>query len=62
MLHALWYRFKTGLLTIRKMSAMGHKRTSTHLFDHLVSAEQDGLGHFEAERFGGLAIEDELEF
>src|SRR5262249_57652178 len=33
-----------------------------HLFDHLVSAEQDRLRHIEAERFGGLAIEDELEF
>jgi hypothetical protein len=32
------------------------------LFDHLVGAEQKRLGHFETERFGGLAIQDELEF
>jgi len=42
------------------MSALGHKRTSTGLLDHLVSAEQDGLGHFETECLSGLPIEDEL--
>ena len=43
------------------MSALGHKRTFA-IFDHLIGAKQDGLGHFKAERLGGLAIEDELKF
>ena len=32
------------------------------LFDHLVGAEQCRSRYFEAERSGGLKIEDELEF
>ena len=42
------------------MSAKCQKRTWTELFDHLVGAEQDGLGYFEAERLGDFAIEDKL--
>src|SRR5262245_60102211 len=33
---------------------------TSRLFDHFIGAEQDGLGQFEAECLGGLAIEDEL--
>jgi hypothetical protein len=32
------------------------------LFDHLVGAQQQGCGHVEAERFGGLEIDDQLDF
>jgi len=32
------------------------------LIDHLVRAKQDGLGHFETECRGSLAVKDKLEF
>src|SRR5262249_6783702 len=43
------------------MSALGHKRTYGHSFDHLVGASEQRLRHGEAERFGGLEIDRKLE-
>jgi hypothetical protein len=31
------------------------------LFDHLIGAQQEGLGHLEAEHLGGGEIEDQVE-
>ena len=38
------------------------KRTSSDLFDHLVSAILDRLRHGNAECFGGLEIDIQLDF
>ena len=39
------------------MQAIYHRE----LFDHLIGPEQHGLGNREAQRPGGLEIDDELE-
>ena len=56
----LLYPRKRTCAAHKPMSAKCQKRTWTELFDHLVGAEQDGLGYFEAERLGDFAIEDKL--
>jgi hypothetical protein len=38
------------------------KLVARSLFDHLISAQQQGCGHVEAQRFGSLEIDDELYF
>jgi putative ABC transport system substrate-binding protein len=35
---------------------------ASHSFDHIVGAGEDRLRHGEAERLGGLQIDDQLEF
>jgi hypothetical protein len=42
------------------MSALGQKRTSRHLFDHLVGALQKRFRDGKAKCFGGLEIDDKL--
>ena len=37
------------------------KRTSRHLFDHLVGEQQERFGYREAKRLGRLEIDNELE-
>src|SRR5262249_35211991 len=44
------------------MSAMCQKRTSSHLFDHLVGGDLQGLWQRDAERFGSFEVEDQLNF
>src|SRR5262249_53622492 len=44
------------------MSALGQKRTSPFLFDHLVGATLYRLRHGNAECFGGLEVDIQLEF
>src|SRR5262249_31247165 len=43
------------------MSAKGQKRTSTRLVDHLIGARDECRGHRDAERLGGLEVNDQLE-
>jgi hypothetical protein len=43
------------------MSALGHKRTLAHLFDHLVRDREQLRGDFDAQRPGGLEINHQLE-
>src|SRR5262245_48765270 len=44
------------------MSAMGQKRTSRSLFDHLVGAILHRLRDGNAERLRGLEVEEQLDF
>src|SRR5262245_42981106 len=39
------------------MSALGQKRTSRHLFDHLVGNRKHARRNCKTERFGGLKVE-----
>src|SRR5262245_28316827 len=39
------------------MSALGQKRTSCHLFDHLIGTVEQRGGDVEAERFGRFEID-----
>src|SRR6478609_9010847 len=43
------------------MSALGQKRTSLGLFEHLVSEREQFRRDIQSERFGGLAIDYQLE-
>src|SRR5262245_53555272 len=43
------------------MSALGQKRTSPALFDHLVGARYQRLWHSDTERLRGLLIDDQLD-
>ena len=45
-----------------QMSAKGHKRTYTPLFDHLVGAPDKCVGNVDAERLGGLQVDVQLDF
>ena len=44
-----------------RLSALGHKQTRT-LFDHLVGALLEEMGHIDAERLRSLDIDNELKF
>src|SRR5262249_30077680 len=44
------------------MSAMGQKRTSRRLFDHLIGTVLHRLRHGNAERLGGLEVDEQLDF
>src|SRR5262245_17572399 len=44
------------------MSALGQKRTSSPLFDHLIGAREKRRGQDEAERLGGREIDEEFKF
>jgi hypothetical protein len=44
------------------MSALCQKRTSVASFDHLVGERKQVRWYSKAERFGGLEVDDELEF
>jgi hypothetical protein len=44
------------------MSALGQKRTSLDLFDHLVGATLYRLRHVNAKCLGGLEVDDQLDF
>jgi hypothetical protein len=37
------------------------QRSKPHLFDYLVSGDQEGRRRGQAERLGGLLVDDELE-
>jgi hypothetical protein len=43
------------------MSALGHKRTFPHLFDHLIGAGKQRQRHREAERLGGFEVDYHFE-
>src|SRR5262249_34853224 len=44
------------------MSALCQKRTSAELLDHLIGARKHRRRHGEAERFGGLEVDDQFVF
>ena len=49
-------------LTCRWRSRPQHHKRTLGSFDHLVGALLKLQGHLEAERFGGLEIDHQLEF
>jgi hypothetical protein len=54
---------RTLLLTWAGLAPAGsHQLALAHSFDHLVGAGEQRRRNFQAERFGGLEIDGELEF
>jgi hypothetical protein len=51
---------RPGELTRSAKSGCEQSQQINPLFDHLVGAAEQRRRHFEAERFGGLEIDDEL--
>jgi hypothetical protein len=44
------------------MSALFHKQTLSHLFDHLVGGREQRWRDRQAKRFSSLEIDDQFEF
>jgi hypothetical protein len=54
---------RNALLTLRIRPSLSHGNTkATHTsFNHLVGAQQEGLGNGETDRLGSLEVYDQLE-
>src|SRR5262245_58662498 len=55
------YPHKRTFAVQTPISAMGQKRTSSHLFNHLVGADEQIVRNFKTECLGGLEVDDNLE-